>query len=131
MIRNYLVFDKLIFMKSNLYFDAYFANYERENGIPDGPFFKKNHPAWKIKKDSNYPYIKLGERKFLETYKEKFFRELKKNPYTYIRNIKNRLFAALFVYYTFHTNEKCIAWKTVIHALPFVFIILIRIPCTV
>lgn len=124
-IRNYLVFNKLVFIKSNLYFDAYFANYEKKDGIPDGLFFRSNHPAWNVKKDTNSLYRKLGEVKFLEMYKKKFLSEINKNPYPYMSNVKNRLFAALFIYYPFHENEKFIAWKRILNALPFVCIIFI------
>ena len=126
-VRNYLVFDKLIFMKSNLFFDAHFANCEKDDGLIDSPFFSDNHPVWNANKDPNSLYRKLGEIKFLETYKKEFLSEINKNPYTYMRKIKNRLFAALVIYYPFFEDEKFIAWKTIIHALPFVCIIFIII----
>jgi hypothetical protein len=125
-IRNYSVFGKLIFMKSNLYFDAYFVNYEIEkDGLIDGDTFSNNHPVWTVKKDEDSLYLKLGEVKFLERYKEKFLREIKRNPYAYLQNIKNRLCAVLFIYYPHNNYERFIVWKTIIHALPFICLLFI------
>ncbi len=84
-------------MKSNLYFDAYFVNYEiKKGGLIDGPTFREKHPVWTVKEDPESHYKRLGEVKFLETYKQQLLSEISKNPYTYIRNVKNRLFEALF-----------------------------------
>jgi hypothetical protein len=145
-IRNYVVFDKLILMKSNLYFDAYFVNYEtKKDGLIDGPTFRDKHPVWTVKEDPDSPYKRLGEVKFLETYKKQLLSALSKNPYTYIRNVKNRLFEALFspqeqlrakilfcrTWFP-HSYERFIFWRTIkdsiwliLHTLPFVGILLI------
>ena len=119
-MRNYAVFGKFIVMKSNLFFDAYFVNYELEkDGLIDGPTFLEKHPVWRAQEDPESLYRKQGEVRFLETYKKKFFDELKKDPYTYLRNIKNRLCAALFIYYPLDDCEQALAGRSIIHALPF------------
>ena len=78
-IRNYAVFGKFIFMKSNLFFDAYFVNYELgKDGLIDGPTFLEKHPVWQAQEDPEAPYRKQGEDSFLETYKKIFLMNLQK-----------------------------------------------------
>ena len=125
-IRNYAVFGKFIVMKSNLFFDAYFVNYELEKGgLIDGPTFLEKHPVWQAQEDPEAPYRKQGEVSFLETYEQKFFDALKRDPYTYMRNIKNRLFAALFIYYLLGDCEDVQVGRSIIHGLPFMGFLII------
>ncbi len=125
-IRNYAVFGKFIFIKSNLFFDAYFVNYEvGKDGLIDGPTFSEKHPVWQAQEDPEAPYRTQGEVSFLETYKKNFFDELTKDPYTYLRNIKNRLFAALFIYYPLDDCEQALVGRSVIHGLPFIGFLII------
>jgi len=125
-IRNYAVFGKFIVMKSNLFFDAYFVNYELgKDGLIDGPTFLEKHPVWQAQEDPEAPYRKQGEARFLETYKQKFFDALARDPYTYLRNIKNRLMAALFIYYPLDDCARAQPGRSLIHALPFVGFLLI------
>ncbi len=64
-IRNYLVFNKLILMKSNLYFELYATNYETAHGLFDEPTFARQHPIWTTKNDPDSPYKKYGEVQFM------------------------------------------------------------------
>jgi hypothetical protein len=125
-IRNYAVFGRFIVMKSNLFFDAYFVNYELgKDGLIDGPTFLEKHPVWQAQEDPEAPYRKQGEVRFLETYKQKLFDALSRDPYTYLRNIKNRLFAALFIYYPLDDCSRALVGRSIIHALPFVGFLII------
>jgi hypothetical protein len=125
-IRNYAVFGKFIAMKSNLFFDAYFVNYELgKDGLIDGPTFLEKHPVWQAQEDPEAPYRKQGEVKFLETYKQKFLDALARDPYTYLGNIKNRLLAALFIYYPLDDCEQPLLGRSIIHALPFMGFLII------
>jgi hypothetical protein len=124
-VRNCVVFNKFIAIKSNFYYEIYHMNYETENGLFDEAFEKK-HPVWHVKDDPNAPYRKLGEIKFLDTYKEKILIALKKDPYRYLYNVKNRLCAALIVYYPHHRYEDLSAlFSGLLHPLPFLCFILI------
>ena len=124
-IRNYVVFDKLIFIKSNLLHDAYVFNYETENGYMTESFTYQRI-VWTAKDDPNCLYRKVGEVKFMEIYKEKFFHAISQNPYKYISNIKDRLLSALLIYYPHSEQyEKSSLWKTALHALPFVSVLLL------
>lgn len=125
-VRNYAVFGKFIVMKSNLFFDAYFVNYEQgKDGLIDGPTFLEKHPVWQAQEDPEAPYRKQGEACFLETYRQKFIDALARDPNTYLRNIKNRLMAALFIYYPLDDCARALAGRSIIHALPFMGFLII------
>jgi hypothetical protein len=124
-VRNYVVFKRIIFIKSNVFYDAYHINYEKADGLPDEEF-EKLHPVWHAKYDPQSPYGKLGEVTFLENYREKFFTEIKNNPMQFLRNIKNRFLAALLLYYPYnHYEKKFILFYSIIHPLPFIGLLLI------
>lgn len=119
-IRNYAVFGRFIPSKSNLYFDAYTVNYEKDNGLLDEVFFSK-HPVWTLKDNPESEYIKLGEAEFSDLYREKFLNSLLKDPYTFLRKIKNRLLAAILFYYSINPYYETffLPVKKIIYALPF------------
>jgi len=123
-IRNYFVFNKFIFIKSNFFFDAYHTNHEIKNGLYDESF-GNIHPVWTVKNDPDSVYKRLGEVKFLEIYKEKYLNEIRNNPYTYMLNIMNRFCAALFVYHPYDIYERFIVLKSILHPLPIISIFLI------
>ena len=124
-IRNYAVFNRLILIKSNFYYEAYVYNYNTADGLFDEEFAKK-HPVWHAKDDPQTPYRKLGEIQFLDTYREKFFTAFKQDPYRYLRNIKNRLLSALLIYYPYNTFEYwSVLFNGFLHPLPFLCIIFI------
>ena len=125
-VRNYVAFHKLIYIKSNLYYDAYQANYVKDNGIFNARFFGR-HPVWTTKYDPGSEYRRLGELKFVELYKKLFLEKLIENPYTFLRKVKNRLFATLLVYYPYADSWETIFKPVVsiLHALPFCALLLI------
>ena len=124
-IRNYSVFNRLILIKSNFYYEAYVYNYNTVDGLFDVEFIKK-HPLWQVKDDPQHPYRKLGEMKFLDTYQGKFSTALKQDPYRYLRNIWNRLLAALIVYYPYDAYEgHSILFNRLLHPLPFICLVLL------
>ena len=125
-VRNYVIFHKLIYIKSNLYYDAYQANYVKDNGIFNKEFFGR-HPVWTTKYDTGSEYRKLGELKFVELYKKLFLEKLIKDPYTFLRKVKNRLFATLLVYYPYSDSLETIfkPVMVILHALPFCALLLV------
>jgi hypothetical protein len=124
--RNYVVFNKLIFMKSNLFYDLHQLNYTTNSGILDETFEKK-HLAWTVKNDPNSAYRKLGEGKFLEIYEKKFITEIKRNPSPYFHNTINRFLAAFLVYHPYQKYERVIILKSFLHTFPFVCLLLIML----
>lgn len=122
-VRNYLVFNKVIFIKSNFYFDLYTSNYETEDGLHKESVVLRQHPVWNLKQDRWSEYYRYGEAAFIDLYKQKFFAALSKNPGRYVANIKNRIIAALLHYPCYGKYEKPSLFKTIVHALPFLGLI--------
>ena len=58
-VRNYLVFDKVIFIKSNLFHDWYFFNYETQDGHPSEALAKRTL-VWTTKKNPDSEYRNSG-----------------------------------------------------------------------
>jgi hypothetical protein len=126
-IRNAVVFDKFIFIKSNLFYDLYRINYEDSDGIYDRTLAFA-HPVWTTMLNPDSPYKRLGEIKFNEYYKKMFFRQFKNNPEEYFKKIKNRLIAATLIYSHNSPYEgRHPPIKTVIFALPFLSLLLLLI----
>lgn len=123
-LRNYMVFDKIILMKSNFYFDAYHNN-QTEDGIVYYAYEIREHPYSTARHDPDSLYKRVGESEFLEIYREKFLRDISDNPKKYLKNIKNRFIAALFKFYPYTQNEMFVPWQSFFHALPFLSIIVL------
>lgn len=121
-IRNYMVFDKIILMKSNFYFDAYHNNQARD-GIVYYTYEVREHPYCTVRQDPDSLYKRVGESEFLEIYRGKFLQDLRDNPNKYLKNIKNRLIAALFKFYPYTEHELFVPWQAFFHALPFLGIL--------
>jgi hypothetical protein len=123
MIRNYMVFDRLILMKSNIYFDIYTANYETEQGLFTEVSVVRMHPLWTIKNDPEAPYKVLGEMRFMDMYKEKFKKAFAADPGRWAACIAHRFVAAFIIYAPFCEHnpgviEKPDALKIIVHLLP-------------
>lgn len=130
MIRNYLLFDRIILMKSNMYFDLYTANYETEKGLFTEITFVRQHPLWTIKSDPNAPYKVLGEMKFMDMYKDTFKQAFAADPGKYVAAVVNRFVGAFMIYPPYCEHEPSVieapgAPKLILHVLPFLGIIAI------
>lgn len=130
MVRNYIVFDRIILMKSNMYFDLYTANYETEKGLFTEITFVRQHPLWTITSDPNAPYKVLGEMKFMDMYKDIFQQAFAADPGKYFNAVINRFVGAFILYPPYCEHEPSViegptAPKLILHFLPFVGIVLI------
>jgi len=124
-IRNYVVFDKFIFMKSNLFHDLYHFNYAQESGVLY-ELFVRQELVWTARKDPDCLYRRVGEAKFIEISKGKFFNAIKKDPYRFIRNLKERFLGALLINYPHYREyDKISLWRTALHAFPFFSVLLL------
>ncbi len=94
LIRNYLVFDRVVFIKSNLFFDLYQSNYLDEDGVLDLETLKKYHPY--MNEEIRGIYISLGEADFLGTSHDAFLREFKEHPWTFFKKASHR-FLKVFI----------------------------------
>jgi len=123
--RNAVVFDRLVFMKSNLYFDLYLANYVSETGVYDEQIFKAYHPVWVAKRNPDFLYERVGEIQYTELFRTKFLDALGRDPGAYAQKVANRLLAATLLYspYRAYVEGDRPLLKTLIHALPFLGLI--------
>ena len=94
-VRNYLVFDRIIFIKSNLFFELYQSNYLDEDGIIDLSTFQRFHPF--LNKETRDVYVSLGETSFLAKYKDAFLGEFKNRPWIFLKKAGNRFMRAFIV----------------------------------
>ncbi len=117
-IRNYIVFNKIIFIKSNLFHDLYSQNYETASGHPDEMWTRAKQKTRAVR------HAELGELNFIGIDKERFMNAIKNNPEKFIQNIKDRVLSA-FVIYVPHNREyeNITITKSVIHALPLIAIL--------
>lgn len=119
--RNAVVFDRLILMKSNPYFDLYFANHLSPSGVYDDRFFRTYHPYFHARKAGSR-YRQLGEVSYLDGFKDAFHETLRAEPEVYLRKAGRRLLAVTVVH---HPHRPDISgrhplFRSAIHALPFV-----------
>jgi hypothetical protein len=121
-IRNYMVFGKIILMKSNFYFDAYHIN-QAKDGIVYYTYEVLEHPYCTVRQDPDSLYKRVGESEFLEMYREKFLLDIRDNPNKYLQNIKHRFIAVLIKFYPYTEHELFVPWQTFFHVLPFLSII--------
>ena len=119
--RNAIVFDRLILMKSNAYFDLYFANHLSPSGVYDDRFFRDYHPYFHARKAGSR-YRELGEAKYLDGFERAFHERLRAEPDVYLRKAGRRLLA---VSVDHHPHRPDISsrhppYLTAIHALPLI-----------
>ncbi len=122
--RNYVVFEKVILMKSNFYFDVYHNN-QTFDGIVYDTYEIEEHPYFTVSADPESLYKQVGEAEFLDVYREKFFRDIMEHPDKYLTNIKNRFLAALIIFYPYTEHELFLPWQAFFHSLPLTGILLL------
>jgi hypothetical protein len=117
-IRNACVFHAFVPTKSNLFFEAYQANYLDDDGIYDGTF--DEHPY--NSKKARAEYAELGEMRYVAQHKAQFLDGLAADPARYARAVLHRLLAVTVRYVPSKTAfEKPLkaAVQRVVYALPF------------
>ena len=103
-IRNYLVFNQVVLVKSNLFFDMYQSNYLDDDGVLDVQTFEEFHPYKneRIREE----YTLLGEKKFMDLYRDKLFSELRSQPMTFIGKSANRFLRIFLIYPNFNPQSR-------------------------
>lgn len=90
LIRNACTLGTLAGMKSNLFFEAYQANYVDDDGIVDARSLAShpyNSPA------SRFEYVRLGEQAFLSRARSDFVDAVEREPARYFKGVANRALA--------------------------------------
>lgn len=119
-IRNAVVFQRFIPVKSNLAFEAYQANVVDRDGIYDVGTMML-HP-YNVP-DMRFDYALLGETAYVAKHGAKFRQALQAEPGKFLRRVGNRMLAATVVYHPLTSShdfpvERAI--KNVLYPLPFV-----------
>lgn len=125
-IRNYLVFGRLIPVKSNLFFEAYQAQCLQ----PDGLLLDfTGHPG-SAQHAGGQAYRTLGETAFLERKREGFCQAVRLDPVDFLDRVGHRFLAATLWYVPFHGDHgrppPLLLWlKRLTHPLPFLALLVL------
>jgi hypothetical protein len=123
-VRNYLVFGRLIPVKSNLAFELHQSQCLEPDGVLSLPV-QLLHPYANSQERARYQA--LGEMEYLDRRRHEFIAELKKDPFRYLQKVWNRFLATTTVYYPLDRDESGpeLWLKTVTHPLPFWALVLL------
>jgi prepilin-type N-terminal cleavage/methylation domain-containing protein len=103
MVRNYLVFGRLIPVKSNLAYELYQAQCLQRGGVLRDQIFA-THPYGSRGKERR-EYKRLGEMAYLDEKSDLFWRAVRANPGDFAERMANRFFAATLEYTPFYRSE--------------------------
>ena len=127
-VRNYLIFGKLIPVKSNLAYELWQSQCHR--AVPDGilkPDAFGSHPYVSANRERQM-YREMGEIPFLDKKKQLFMQAVSADPLDYADRVAARFFAATLWYIPFNRAEVVqrpwTTWMTrVLHPLPFLALV--------
>jgi hypothetical protein len=130
-VRNYLVFGKLIPIKSGLFFELYQSQVLEPTGVFH--FENRYHHPYLRPNAAREAYKNLGEVAYLQVYKQKFLAAVNEDPLSYVTKTANRFLAiTLFHFRTELYHQGPLLWVVrVVHPLPFcsfVLLLLFRRP---
>ncbi|HET6373263.1 MAG TPA: hypothetical protein VFG76_08145 [Candidatus Polarisedimenticolia bacterium] len=125
-VRNAVVFDRFVFIKSNLFFDLYQANVASPDGAYDEPFLNE-HPVWGVGDDAAAASFARDEMAFVDWYSYRFIHDALARPGEIRPRVWNRLLAATIRYKPYQPDyEGPRPWaRTVVCALPFIFLLVL------
>ncbi len=126
-VRNYLVFDQFVPIKSNLMFDLYQSQCLTPDGLVRSDVGLSRHPY--SSPDERRRHATLGERTYLRERATAFWEAVENNPESYLTRVWNRFAAATLVLVPFDRYEE--RWPTwllparAIHPLPFLAMLIL------
>jgi len=82
-------------IKSNFWFDFYQANVIDDDGVPTYGTFERCHPVRSA--ETRETYRRLGEMRFVETYRSRSLEEIARDPGGILRRILNRALNAFLL----------------------------------
>jgi hypothetical protein len=103
-IRNYMIFDRFIFVKSNLFFEMYQNNLSDDDGLLDGKNLAQVHPYFN--EQARHEYTTMGEVAFIAKYRRAFLASLMENPRDYFSKCANRVLHILLLYPDYSPRPK-------------------------
>jgi len=102
--RNYLVFGKLIPIKSNAFYELFQAQTETPDGLVRNWAGFETHPyKTGVQRDE---YRELGEQAFLEKKRTQFLAAVQADPADFLQRVWNRFAGAVLVYVPMEKQEE-------------------------
>ena len=99
-IRNYLIFGRLIPVKSNLAYEMYQSQCLQEGGLLKSGVFT-NHPS-QLHSAEHQEYMRLGETAYLDRKWELMWRSVRADPFDFFERAATRFLAATVWYVPFN-----------------------------
>lgn len=103
-IRNYLIFGRLIPVKSNLAYELYQSQCLQAGGVLGGNIFG-SHP-YAADNEERWHYRQVGEMQYLDEKWKLFAESVEANPMDFVERVANRFFAARLEYVPFSPGEE-------------------------
>ncbi len=130
-VRNYLVFGRLIPVKSNVAYELYQSQCLLADGLLQGSAFQ-GHPYMGLVNQEGREYARQGEMAFLDKKREQFWQSVSEDPAGFLRRFGNRLLAATLWYAPGEVAQQAgqpwlITLVRLLHPLPFLALVSILI----
>jgi hypothetical protein len=126
LVRNALVFGRLIPVKSNLAYELWQSQCLGSGGVLHG------FPGHPMSEDNfeRRDHARLGEIAYLDRKWELFRQAVRENPLDFLQRAANRFLAATLVYVPFNAWDKerypwRVRWTRVVYPLPFLSLVLL------
>ncbi len=114
-IRNFLVFERFIPVKSNLAFEMYQSQILQEDGLLRR---FQNHPYGSGNREGRL-YRELGEMKYLDLKRQQFLQSVAHDPFDFADRVALRFWAATFRYVPLQGSRNLLWLRQLTHPLPF------------
>ncbi len=124
-VRNALVFERFIPVKSNLFFEVYQSNALEPDGVLRDET-GNTHP-FRNAGTERARYRELGEIAYLDDYRARTLEMIRRNPFGYLAKVRNRFLAATIFFHPFSRNEgaRQVLIRSLIYPLPFLALVVI------
>jgi hypothetical protein len=121
-VRNWLVFGRVVLVKSNLFYELYQSQCLQPDGLLQHLIFT-HHPSAGATREAQ-EYRALGEAAFLDRKREQFLRAVRSAPADFADRVALRFLGVTLWYVPFHrpgeARRPAMLWlRRVTHALPF------------
>lgn len=129
-VRNAVVFGRLIPVKSNAFYELYQAQLLTPDGIVGADAGFTTHP-WRTPGPERDRYLEVGEIAFLDEKRVIFLAALRAAPGEFAARVWNRLAAATVLYVPFSKAELVkqsdaqVLFSDVVHPLPFLALVVV------
>ena len=131
-VRNYVVFHRLIPVKSNLFYELHQSQCLTKDGIVGGDSGFDTHP-WAHPGEERDKYYEMGEMAFLDEKRRLFLAAFGRAPDDFAVRSWNRLASATMVYVPFMRKDEKLPpdlqsrYVDVVHPLPFLALVVMML----